>query len=99
MNEAKVYINTYFKLLQGFYNMSKLCLNDDKTNIMVVNNPRLDEVAKNIELETKPKPVKPKESFHILGWKIHRNLSIFPNVQTTSSIVFQRINRVRQLSK
>ena len=66
--DAKEYLNKYFQLLKIFYNASKLQLNDDKTNLMVINSPALEVTAKTIILETEKETVKEKNHLKILGW-------------------------------
>ena len=61
------YLNTYFHLLKVFYNMSKLQINDSKTNLMTVNNPRHEDQAKNIIVNTRTNIIRPKEKFKVLG--------------------------------
>ena len=96
---AKPYINTYVKLLEEYYNMSKIAINSDKTNVMVVNHPANESTAKNVTLETSKGPVKPKEQFRILGWIQCRSLSHMPHMNQVSKIVFGRLSAANNLKK
>ena len=58
----------YFWLLKIIYNMSKLHINDDKTNLMMSNNPRIENDAKEIKTTTDKFTIVPEEKFKILGW-------------------------------
>ena len=41
-----LYLNKYFQLLKFFYNLNKLKINDDKTSLMLINNPRHETEVK-----------------------------------------------------
>ena len=52
-NDIQDYINRYFKLLEGYYNLNKLKLNLDKSKLMITCQPRMRESIKDIKLITK----------------------------------------------
>ena len=60
------YLNSYFLLLKIYYNLNKLQINDDKTNLMLINNPRHEKEVENTRITTDSYQIKRKEKFTIL---------------------------------
>ena len=52
IEEISKYIDQYFKVLEGFYNLNKLMLNPDKTKFMIFCKANLRNNTSNIKLNT-----------------------------------------------
>ena len=52
INELQTYINKYFTLLEGYYNLNKLTLNSDKTKFMIICKPSLRHLTTQMVLKT-----------------------------------------------
>ena len=72
IKDMKTYLNTYFLILKIFYNLNKLKINDKKTNLMMINNPKHKYTTKEITIQTDKDTIHPKEKFVVLGWTLNR---------------------------
>ena len=50
-SNIKIYLEKYYKLLQGYYNANKLKVNSDKTKLIIVNKPKLDRTLANFSFK------------------------------------------------
>ena len=68
--ELENYMNTYFQLLEIYYNSKKLKINTDKTQLLICGMPRLLNKHKHIKINTAPNlpDVKPIEQIKLLGY-------------------------------
>ena len=92
------YLNMYFWLLKIYYNMNKLLINDDKTNMLVINNPRHEHTARTIQIQTDIEIIKPKDKFTILGWVVNRRCTYDDHINKISSVIHHRMHRAQELS-
>ena len=49
--QLQIYINKFFKVLEGFYNMNKLLLNADKTKLLITCKPKYRNCTAQITLQ------------------------------------------------
>ena len=98
-DDASEYLYEYFKLLKCFYNLQKLKLNSDKTNLMVLNRPKLNHKAEKVQLKTNKETIKPKSQFKILGWVSNKRMSMDSHINGVASIIGQRIHSFGTISK
>ena len=61
------YINKYFKLLEGYYNLNKLKLNPDKSKLMITCKPQMREGTSDIKLVTNEYTVEHVNKIKALG--------------------------------
>ena len=97
--DVKAYLNSYFILLKIFYNLNKLKINDDKTNLMFLNNPRHDDEMKEVKIVTDTDTIKPKEKFTILGWIVNKRMDYSDHLNSVSSKVHHRMHRAKEVTK
>ena len=95
--QIMMYLNKYFQLLKIFYNLNKLKINDDKTNLMLINNPRHEAEVKDTKITTNTDIIKPKEKFTILGWVINRKFDYTDHLNYISSRLHHRIHRANEV--
>ena len=93
------YLNNYCHLLKVFYNLNKLKINNDKTNLTLINNPRHHNEVKNTIITTNTDTIKPKEKFTILGWVINRRLDYSDHLNNVSSRIHHRMHRAKEVLK
>ena len=98
-SKADKYINLYFLMLKIFYNMNKLKINDEKTNLMIICNPKHEDIAKITSIRTDKETIKPKEKFKILGWIQNRHLNYNDHINHIASIINHRIHRATELKQ
>ena len=65
--------------------MSKLQINEDKTNLMCLNNPRHKEQSKTINIKTEKYTIKPKEKLRYLGWIVYQRCDYTDQINYKSS--------------
>ena len=97
--DIKRYITKYFFLLKIYYNMSKLKINDDKTNMMMINRPKHNNTVKDIQIKTDTDIIKQKEKFKILGWHQVKSLSYKHHLNQVASTISLRINSAAKFVK
>ena len=97
--QADDYLLKYFKLIESYYNMSKLEINTDKTNFMVICHPNKEVIANQIKLPTSTEVVIQKPQFKVLGWITNNEMSMEPNINRISGILAGRINAFNQITK
>ena len=83
------YTNSYFRLLEIYYNSQKLKINTDKTQILVCSMPRFIDEIKDLEIITPPniENVKPKAQIKVLGFLINGRGNIDNQLNALGSVV------------
>ena len=99
--EINEYINKYFQLLVGFFNMSKLKINEEKTTMIIFNQPKHDNKIKDVKITTKAdeEDVVPKEQVKILGYLTNTRNSDLPQVNSIISMSSNMLNTALKISK
>ena len=97
--DAKEYINRYFKLLDRYYNMMKLKINHDKSNLMTICKPKHNIIAKEIVISHDSQTIKPKAQFKILGFISNARGSYDSHMNSVISSVNHQLYTVKELSK
>ena len=92
--DIEEYTNSYFKLLEIYYNSQKLKINTDKTQLLVCAMPRFINQIKNMIIQTPDdtENVKSQEQIKILGYLFNGRGNIDNQmnklVSTTSAIMY-----------
>ena len=99
--EANPYINTFFKVLKLYYSTMKLKINDEKTNLLVINRPNKENEAKEIKLETESnyKPVLPKKQIKVLGWYMNRQMNMNSNLMKVIQKTNLTLNQMKGVGR
>ena len=79
--------------------MSKLQLNSDKTNVMVLNRPNLDKEAAKVKLKTSSETVNPKSQFKVLGWITNHKFTMESHINKVASIIAGKIHQFKPIAK
>ena len=81
--EENTKLDIYFKFLENYYNLNKLKLNHEKSNLLVISKPKAKKAAINIILNTEDEDedVKPKNQILVLGWEFNERLSNDTNIR------------------
>ena len=85
------YINKYFKLIEGYYNLNKLKLNPDKSKIMISCKPSLRSSVDNITLKTSDYIIEQVPKIKALGVFITAGLSNHATINHLISKVNYRL--------
>merc|ERR1712243_306514 len=94
--ELEEYINSYFRLIEGFYAINKLKLNPDKTRLMVVCKPNRREEVKNFVLRAGEYIIGQKDKIKVLGVFFTSGLTNHVNISNIISKVNFRMYTMRE---
>merc|ERR1712240_714385 len=97
--ELEEYINSYFKLIEGFYAINSLKLNPDKTRLMVVCKPNRREEIKNLVLRAGEFIIGQKDKIKVLGVFFSSGLTNHVNVSNIIAKVNFRMFSMREAFK
>merc|ERR1712240_844131 len=97
--ELEVYINSYFKLIEGFYAINSLKLNPDKTRLMFVCKPNRRGEIKNLVLRAGEFIISQKDKIKVLGVFFSSGLTNHVNVSNIISKVNFRMFSMREAFK
>ena len=92
------YMNQYFKLLKAYYNILKLQINAEKTNILVIPSNKNDN-SEGIELREENKTIMPKKQIKILGFLLNPRMSLESHLNATILKVNAMIVNLRPIVK
>ena len=84
----KPYLNAFFLLLKIFYNLNKVKINDDKTYLMFLNNPRHEEEVKDTKIITYTDTITPREKILMLGWTVNQRLDYHDHLSKIFQVKF-----------
>ena len=82
------YLQRYFNLLHYFFTCNRLCLNEDKTQLLVVSKKHLLVESKNLHLISGEYDIKQSDNVKILGYYLNVNL----NHDTYINKIISKIN-------
>ena len=92
-NEIADYINKFYRLLEAVYNINKLKINNDKTELMVICKNKHRKSTKNIQITASGHKVKQVNKVKILGYIMQNNLHHDKHIsQITSNINLRLFN-------
>jgi len=97
--ELEEYINSYFKLIEGFYAINSLKLNPDKTRLMVVCKPNRRGEIKNLVLRAGEFIISQKDKIKVLGVFFSSGLTNHVNVNNIIAKVNFRMFSMREAFK
>ena len=82
--DIQLYINTYFKVLEEYYNLNKLSINADKSKLLIITKPNLRNITSQIKLQANKYTIEQSQKIKVLGIF---NTSGFDNTATVNSII------------
>ena len=98
-SDENKYIKNYFEILKFYYRISKLSINPEKTNLLIVANPTIRNRNTNIKIETETEDVVPKKQIRILGWETNIRLSMDTHLIETKSKTKLIMSRMKEMRK
>ena len=98
-HDLQNYINTYFNILEEFYNINKLLINSDKSKLLIITKPGQRHLSSNIKLQTTKYIINQSQKINILGIFITSGFTNLANINNTISKVNYRISVLRELFK
>ena len=98
-SHIKHYIEDYYKLIHGFYNINKLKLNPDKNKILIIYNKKFEYIFKNFSFKAENYIIKRSNVIKILGTYVQSDLKLDREISKLSSNLHNRINNLRQIKE
>ena len=84
-NEIADYTNKFYRLLEAVYNINKLKINNDKTELMIVCKLKYRKDIKNLQITASGHKVKQVNKAKILGYTMLNNLNHDKHISTITS--------------
>lgn len=75
IHQLQIYINSYFKVIEGFYNLNKLLINSDKTKLLISCKPKYCNVTSNMILQANKYVINQSHKISVLGTFITYSLT------------------------
>ena len=94
----KTYLENYFILLERYYNINKVKLNNDKTKLVIFYKNSMENFFKNFTFKAGGDIIENKFSIKILGTIIQADLKFDKMVNKLSSELHNRIFNIRKLT-
>ena len=91
------YLSDFYTLLDCYYNMNKLQINPDKTNLVISCKNKLRQYCKNVSFWADTYEIKQKEKIKILGAYIQFNLSYDSHINYIVSKMSNRLNQLNNI--
>ena len=98
-NQIKNYLESYYKLIHNFYNINKLKINADKTNLLLIYKDKYKQTLNNFHFKAEQFKIFSKNTIKILGFYIQSDLKYETEINKLVSTLHNRINTIRQISK
>ena len=96
---AQEYLKMFFEVLKIFHSANQLHMNEEKTNLLVINKLNKNKYADKIELVTKEEIIKPEEQIRVLGWLINQRISLDSNANEVVRQVCHMMNTMNGIGK
>ena len=93
------YLQSYFSLIYKFYNLNKLKINSDKTCLLIVNKPKLNQTLNNFSFKANQFTIKRSKHMKILGFYISENLSLDYEINNLTSSLHYRIQEISKIHR
>ena len=94
----KEYLENYFILLEKFYNINKVKLNNDKTKLTIVHKNNMLNTFKNFSFKAGNEVIKNKNAIKILGTIIQSDLKLDKSINKLSSQMHNRIFNIKKIT-
>ena len=96
IDQLQNYVDKYFKLLENYYNINKLSLNQEKSKYMIICKPSMRAKCSNLVMKTTNHIIEQANKIKVLGIFISSSLS---NIPTINNIIFKVNFRLYTLKK
>jgi hypothetical protein len=98
-DNVKSYLTNYYKLFHNYYNINKLKINPDKTNLIINYLPKYNNNFLNFHFFASNYKISPKNIVKILGTYLRSDLKLDSQVGKLTGELHSRIFEVRKLTK
>ena len=98
-DEINYYLDRYFKILKKYYNVMKLKLNPDKTNILTVSRKARRTETTDVKIVDEKDTILPKDQIKILGWLLNFRRSVDETANKAIRETNLMIHQLQELKK
>ena len=98
-SQIKNYLTNYYKLIHSYYNINKLKINADKTQLLLNYKEKHKQNFKNFFFNAENFKIKPKKVIKILGAYLRNDLKLDSQVGKLVGQLHNRIYEIRKLTK
>lgn len=96
--DMQEYLNRFYSLLEAVYNINKLKINNDKTELMMICKNRFRKSTKNIQMKASGHKVKQVSKVKIPGYIMQSNLRHDRHIAHITSNIHNRLHNIKKLS-
>ena len=98
-SQIKPYLTDFFNLLKCYYNINKIKINDDKTQMLLTHKPKHKNTLKNFHFYAGNDKITTKNSIKILGFYITSDLKLDSQIGKLTGQLHNRLYNLRQISR
>ena len=98
-SQIKSYLTQYYNLIQSYYNINKLKINADKTQLLLIYKNKHKENLKNFFFKANQFKITPKKVITILGAHLREDLKLDTQIGNLVGQLHNRIFEIKQISK
>ena len=91
-------MDKFYKLLEAVYNINKLKINKDKTELLIICKPKFRKDTKNIQMMASGHKVKQVNKAKILGYTLSNNLNHDKHISTLTANINNRLYNIRKIT-
>ena len=97
-HEIQDYTNKFYRLLEAVYNINKLKINNDKTELLFICKPKYRTNTKNLQITASGHKVKQVNKAKILGYTLLNNLQHNKHIATITSNINNRLFNIKKIT-
>ena len=98
-NTIQEYLDKFYKLLEAVYNINKLKINKDKTELLIICKPKFRKKnTKNLQMTASGHKVKQVNKAKILGYTLSNNLNHDKHISTIIANINNRQFNIRKIT-
>ena len=98
IDEIQEYTNKFYRLLEAVYNINKLKINNDKTELMIICKAKHRKSTKNIQIAASGHKVKQVNKVKILGYTMLNNLHHDKHISNIMANINHRLYNIKKLT-
>ena len=98
-NDIQLYLNKFYLLLYNYQLINKLCINSDKTQLMICHQPKHNDFLKDFFFMAKDDKIENSNSLKILGFVLRYNLDNETQIGNLCASLHNRLHNIKKLLK
>ena len=98
IEDIQQYINKFYDLLEAVYNVNKIKINNEKTDLMIIYKNKFRKATKHIQIIASGHKVKQVAKVKILGYTMQNNLHHDKPIAQLTYRINNRLYNIKKLS-